>query len=141
MATRQKNFGQIMPAITKHHKNAAVFEKKKFSMLVPEVERHLRAYKNVDTVVLYGIETQVCIYQTALDLLEANYRVVLVADAISSMDHFDRNIAIEALRDAGCQLISFQGLLFELMRSFDYPKFKKVLEIVKGNPNESLDLH
>ena len=48
-----------------------------------------------------------CVRQTALDLLELNYNVHLVVDAVSSMNHHDRNIAIEALRDAGVQMISF----------------------------------
>ena len=43
------------------------------------------------------------------------------------MNYYDRNIAIEALRDAGVQIISFQGLMFELMRSVEYPKFKEIL--------------
>jgi len=141
IATKQANFGAIVKQVKAEHKNSSVFEKKKFSMWIPEVEIKLRAMPNINTVVLYGIETQVCIYQTAMDLLEAKYRVVLVVDAISSMEHFDRNVAIEALRDAGCQLITFQGLVFEYMRSFEYPKFKQVLQIVKGIPADSLDLH
>ena len=42
-------------------------------MLVPEVEKYLRSFDRVDSVILYGIETQICIYQTAMDLLDAGY--------------------------------------------------------------------
>ena len=44
IATRQKNFGPIVKEVTKHHKeNVTVYEKKKFSMFIPEVERHIRS--------------------------------------------------------------------------------------------------
>jgi hypothetical protein len=67
--------------------------------------------------------------------------VHLVVDAVSSMNHHDRNIAIEALRDAGVQLTTFQTVMFELMRTVEHPKFKEVLGIIKGNPKDQLDLH
>ena len=67
-------------------------------------------------------------------MLDLNFSVHLVVDAVSSMNHHDRNVAIESLRDAGVQMISFQSLMFELMRTVENPKFKECLNIIKGNP-------
>lgn len=65
-----------------------------------------------------------------------DYDVHLVVDAVSSMNHNDRNIAIESLREAGVALISFQALMFEMLRSVEHPKFKDILNIVKQSPKD-----
>ncbi len=70
-------------------------------MLDDNVKPYLFNLTGRKSAILYGVEAQVCIRQTALDLLELNYDVHLVIDAVSSMNHHDRNIAIESLRDAG----------------------------------------
>jgi nicotinamidase-related amidase len=49
----------------------------------------------------------VCVKQTCLDLLEQNYEVTLVIDAISSMSYHDRTVAVEAMRDAGASITTF----------------------------------
>ena len=53
----------------------------------------------------------------------------------------DRNIAIAALRDSGVMMTSFQALMFEMLRNAKHPKFKECLSIVKGSPEQQLDLH
>lgn len=110
-------------------------------MIDENVRPYLLSLQPRNQVVLYGVEAQVCVRQTALDLLEMNYDVHLVVDAVSSMNHHDRNIAIESLRDAGVMIVSYQALMFELLRSAAHPNFKEILGIVKQNPKEQLDLH
>lgn len=109
-------------------------------MLEEPVLNYLTSLKK-NKVVLYGVETHVCVKQTALDLLERNYQVHLVVDTISSMNFHDRTIGIEALRDYGCIVTSFQSLCFELMRSANIPEFKEVLKTMKDMPVEHLYLH
>jgi nicotinamidase-related amidase len=102
ISTAQVNFGPIDESIVaQHHAGVKVFEKKTFSMLDSAVKPYLMSFSGRKNAVLYGLETHVCVRQTALDLLELNYDVHLVVDAVSSMNYHDRNIAIEALRDAG----------------------------------------
>jgi nicotinamidase-related amidase len=108
ISTAQVNFGPIDESITaQHHAGVKVFEKKTFSMLDSNIKPYLMGLSGRKNAVLYGVEAHVCVRQTALDLLELNYDVHLVVDAVSSMNHHDRNIAIEGLRDAGVQIISF----------------------------------
>ena len=103
-------------------------------MMNSQVSSLLKSFKTIDTVVLYGVETHICVYQTAIDLLKANYKVFVVVDAASSMQWHDRNIGLAALRDAGVKVVSFQQLCFDLMKTFENPKFKDVLKIVRGDP-------
>merc|ERR1711991_834387 len=72
VATEQypKALGKLVPEI--EASNVLTFEKKKFSMVVPEMEEYLKRLENDiinrKQVVLFGIEAHVCVYQTAMDL-------------------------------------------------------------------------
>lgn len=72
-----------------------VFDKTKFSMVIPEIEKYLKEnYPDIDTVVLLGAETHICITQTCYDLLKLNYQPYIVVDGVSSMTDFDRKVAL-----------------------------------------------
>ena len=79
--------------------------------------------------------------QTAFDLLEMGYDVHVVVDACSSMQQHDRNVGIESMSQQGVTMITFQSLVFELLRGADHPLFKAHLPLLKDNPEEKLDLH
>jgi nicotinamidase-related amidase len=82
-------------------------------------------------VLLTGMETHVCVYQTALDLLNDGYEVYLVADAVSSRDPENRQIGIAAIKDAGAKVTSVEMSLFEMLRVAEGGRFKQVIQIVK----------
>ena len=96
-------------------------------------EKIMKALKALERqqVLLCGIETHVCVYQTAVDLLGFGYDVHLVADAVSCMTVLNREIGIRKLRDEGARLASTEMVLFELIRTADDPKFKEIFRIVK----------
>ncbi|XP_071207517.1 isochorismatase domain-containing protein 1-like [Salvelinus alpinus] len=72
-----------------------VFPKTKFSMVLPEAEAALADLPGVRSVVLFGVETHVCIQQTALDLLARGFEVHMVADSTSSRSMMDRMFALD----------------------------------------------
>jgi nicotinamidase-related amidase len=82
-------------------------------------------------VVLLGIESHVCVYQTALDLISNGYNVHLVADAVSSRTKDNRDIGLNAMKSAGAHLASTEMILFELLRTAADPKAKDIFKIVK----------
>ncbi|MBM4148171.1 MAG: hydrolase [Lentisphaerae bacterium] len=82
-------------------------------------------------VVIAGIETHVCVYQTATDLAHGGYDVEVVADAVSSRSPQNRELALARMRQSGCGLTSVEMVLFELMRTSAHPAFRDVLRIVK----------
>lgn len=82
-------------------------------------------------VLLVGMETHVCVYQTALDLMEADYEVYLVADAVSSRSPENKRVGIDAMRDAGAKLTSVEMCLFEMLGVAQGDKFKQIINIVK----------
>eukprot|EP01135_Chromosphaera_perkinsii_P005186 Nk52_evm4s322 gene=Nk52_evmTU4s322 len=138
-----KGLGRTDPAIDTS--GGELFEKTLFSMCTPEVlevlereeegggagEGVIKSKKRED-IVLCGIETQVCIQQTALDLLERGFRVHIPVDAVSSRSMHDRKFALQRMRDAGCFMTTSESLIFMLMKDKNHPKFKEIMPLVKS---------
>jgi len=83
------------------------------------------------TVILFGIETHVCVLQTALDLLEQKYQVVIVQDCVSSRKMNDRTVALNRMQAAGATLTTYESLLFELCVVAGSDTFKSISKLVK----------
>jgi nicotinamidase-related amidase len=84
-----------------------------------------------EQVLLCGIETHVCIYQTAMDLMEGGLDVTVVADAVSSRTEQNRQIALTRLAAEGAHISSTEMALFELLRTARHPQFREVARLVK----------
>lgn len=82
-------------------------------------------------VLLCGIETHVCIYQTAMDLLGRDFPVTVIADAVSSRTAQNRQIGLDRLAAGGATLASTEMALFELLKTAQHPQFKQIAKLVK----------
>jgi nicotinamidase-related amidase len=82
-------------------------------------------------VVLCGIESHVCILQTALDLLARDFRVFLAVDAISSRYRIDHDVALRRLEKAGAVLTTCEGVVFECTGTARHPAFKNISALVQ----------
>jgi len=80
---------------------------------------------------LCGIETHVCIYQTAVDLLGQGFNVNVIADAISSRALENKQIAINRLAAQGAHISCTEMVLFELLKTAEHPQFKQIAKLVK----------
>ena len=82
-------------------------------------------------VLLCGIETHICVYQTAVDLLETGKQVHLIADAVSSRTKENKRIGIDRVSAEGAKIASVEMALFELLKTAEHPKFKQVAQLIK----------
>ncbi|MGI2257960.1 hydrolase [Shewanella sp. GXUN23E] len=82
-------------------------------------------------VILAGIETHICVYQTCRDLLEQGYQVSLMCDAVSSRTQANKQLGIEMMRDFGARLHNVESLLFELQHEAQGDRFKALLKLIK----------
>jgi len=87
--------------------------------------------QGIKQVVLAGIETHVCVLQTALDLLARDYQVHVVRDAVSSRHELDHQTALQRLQEAGAIITTAESVLFELLARADVAEFKEVSKLVK----------
>jgi nicotinamidase-related amidase len=81
-------------------------------------------------VVLAGMETHICVTQTAL-ALEPDYEVHVVADAVCSRSPLDNDVALDRLRAAGVIVTTSESVMYEAVGRAGTPEFKRLLEIVK----------
>jgi nicotinamidase-related amidase len=84
-----------------------------------------------EQVLLCGIETHVCIYQTAMDLMEGGLDVTVIGDAVSSRTASNRHIALTRLAAEGAHVSSTEMVLFELLKTAKHPQFKEIAKLIK----------
>lgn len=82
-------------------------------------------------VVLFGLETHICVLQTALDALAAGKQVFVVEDAVISRTETNRKNAIERLRTAGCIITNTESMLFEPMQGATHAQFKVISALIR----------
>jgi nicotinamidase-related amidase len=121
--------------------SSLVVSKTDFSMVVPEVKEFLEKNARVRNVVILGVETHVCVLQTAIDLCDLGYKVHILADGVSSQRLGDRAAALHRL--AGMSpgqvfIASSEMALFQMMVNTSHPKFKAISGICKGERPEPL---
>jgi nicotinamidase-related amidase len=108
--------------------NYSAVEKLEFSACVPDVASRLGERKQV---ILIGMETHVCVFQTVRDLTEKGYTAFLCADAVMSRHAEDRRVGLELCRDAGAHIVTVEAALFDLLGCAGTPEFKKVSAAVR----------
>lgn len=82
-------------------------------------------------ILIAGVETHVCVYQTSRDLLGAGYRLWIAADAVSSRTARNRDIALQRLASEGVKLSSTEMALFELLVVSGTDEFRAIARLVK----------
>ncbi|XP_072767093.1 isochorismatase domain-containing protein 2 [Anoplolepis gracilipes] len=110
------------------------FAKTQFSMLTPEICKELETLcfgRKPESIILIGIETHVCVENTAIDLRQNGYEVHTVADCCSSRTQEDRLLALERMRDIGCHITTSENVIFKVLRDANHEQFKDVLAIIK----------
>ena len=87
--------------------------------------------KNIQKVVVCGIESHVCVLQTALDLAANEFQVFVAADAVSSRRKFDYEIALKRMERNKVEITLTESVLFEMLNVCGTDEFKAVSKLVK----------
>src|SRR5208282_4713371 len=87
---------------------------------------------NRNTLLLCGMESHICVMQTALAALRDRYLVHIASDAVSSRTEWNWKIGLERMRAAGAVISSTEMMIYELMRSSSSAAFKELLPHLKG---------
>ena len=84
-----------------------------------------------EQIILCGIETHVCIYQTAVDLLRQDFHVEVIADAVSSRALDNKQLALNRMAAGGINISCTEMALFELLKTAEHPQFKNIAKLIK----------
>ncbi len=126
-----KGLGTVVPEVAGAIPGFRPIEKMQFSAAAGSTFMKALRSKDVQSVLICGIEAHICVTQTCLDLIENGVQVFIAHDATSSRTAENWHISAERMRQAGAVIVSTEMALFELIHSADSPDFKKILDLVK----------
>lgn len=129
----RKGIGPIVPELAELLQDVPCPDKVEFNGLAnPDVGQVLAGLEaEVDTLLLCGVETHICIYQTTIGALQAGYQVRVVADGISSRTPANDHLGQQRLRELGAVLAPAEMIIYELLRKAGTPEFKAMLPYLK----------
>jgi len=90
--------------------------------------------KKIRNLIVTGIESHVCVMQSALELMSQGFDVFIPVDAISSRYQIDHETALCRLETSGATLVTTEMVLFELCESSSSPDFKSISQLIKEEP-------
>ncbi len=131
-----KGLGRTLPSLRELLGNQyRPIEKTSFNCLgndtfMAECDRFATAGR--DTMIMCGIETHICVYQTARDLIhQGNWKVHIAADATGSRAEANWRWGLELMRDEGIPIKPTETILYELLKKSGTPEFKAMLPYIK----------
>ena len=111
--------------------NTKVIEKSAFSILKEENALETIKSYGKKQIILFGIETHICVLQTALELVENGFEVYLIKNASKSRQESEHLAGIDVMKSAGVNVVTLEIALFELLETSKNPSFKQVQALIK----------
>ncbi|ORY10738.1 Isochorismatase-like protein [Clohesyomyces aquaticus] len=106
-------------------------DKTLFSMLTPEVRQAISKFNSPLSCVIVGIESHICVTQTALDLLHDGHKVYILADGVSSCNKEEVPIALARLRGEGAVVTTSESWMYECVGDAGIEEFRQIINVVK----------
>lgn len=129
-----KGLGSTVPEIASLLSGTDAIDKQLFSCFGSDAFCSVlkRLPGNRNTLLLCGMESHICVTQTALAALREGYIVHIASDAVSSRTEWNWKIGLERMRAGGAVISSTEMMIYELMRSSGSAAFKELLPYLKG---------
>jgi len=133
IATEQdpEKLGATVPEISYLLDNITPVHKSSFSCC--ETDAFMKELDRIKRkqVLVVGVESHVCVYQSTVDLIRAGYEVHIVTDCTSSRTLENRTLGIERMRDEGAKPTGTEMVLFELLKVAKGDRFREISRLVK----------
>ena len=128
-----KGLGATVPELADLVNDVAPIDKTEFSCFGKDTfcsaVKTLPGHRN--TMLLCGMETHICVMQTALGALDQGYIVHVASDAVGSRSEWNWQVGLERMQNAGAVISSTEMMIYELMRKSGTPQFKELLQYIK----------
>jgi nicotinamidase-related amidase len=135
LATTQNvaRIGALLPEITAELNGVIPLDKMEFggfgnARVKQAVDRLSPA---IDTLIICGVETHICIYQTVMGAIQAGYTVWVPADAVSSRARHNHRTGLGRIREIGGVVANTELIIYELLHAAGTPEFKELLPFLK----------
>ena len=129
-----ERMGGVASEVTQSYRDTVSSTMDKLCFSCAGADSFLEVLASLDRrqVLLCGVETHICISQTALDLVQQGYQVHVAADAVSSRTLEKHKLGMERMRDSGVLPCAAEAAVYELMQEAGTPEFKAILKLVKS---------
>ncbi len=125
-----KGLGNTVAQLEENLTDAKKFEKNTFTGCIEEVLAYLNSL-NRKKIIITGMETHVCVFQTARDLLKEGYNVFIARDGVCSRSYDNYNNALELMRNMGAVISNTETILFDILKKSGTPEFKVLSKLIK----------
>lgn len=130
-----KGLGATVPLLSSSlSTDAFITEKSSFSALLePAFKEKIQELKanGKNQIVIGGIETHICVLQTALDLITEGFEVYVIKDACASRNKKEYKAGLELLKQSNAKVSCVEIALFEWLKTSKHPNFKEVQALIK----------
>jgi hypothetical protein len=125
-----QGLGESLPEISQYFESVHPVAKTAFSACrEPRISAQL--HQDRSQIILTGMETHICVLQTAIDLLDLGKQVFVVEDAVISRDANNKVNALKRLQAAGCIICSSESVAFEWLGSSQHEAFKTIAKLIR----------
>lgn len=135
LATTQyaARIGALLPEIESELGAVKPMDKLEFDCFAnPDVFKAVRILPDsINTIIVCGVESHICIYQTVLGGLANGYRVWIAGDAVSSRQPFNHQVGLQRMREMGAMVGSAEMIVYDLLHQAGTPAFKELLPFLK----------
>ncbi len=127
-----KGLGSTVSSISeKFSANTKIIEKSAFSLLKEENALETVKSYGKNQIILFGIETHICVLQTAIELIKNGFEVYLIKNASKSRQEFEHLAGIDTMKENGAKIVTLEIALFELLETSKHPQFKQIQALIK----------
>lgn len=109
----------------------AVLEKTSFGIFGDENIKAFIAQYSFKYLVLFGIESHICVLQTAIEAQNAGYQCILIADALSSRSETNHALALDFFSTQGMSVLPTESILFRILGDSQHAQFKTISRLIK----------
>ena len=126
-----QGLGPTVPELTQLMPEVQPLPKFEFSCCQNTAFKQAISHLKRKQILICGIESHICVYQTTLELLSQGYEVQVVADGVSSRLMRNRDIALTRVQSEGAKLTATEMAIYELLQTAESPQFKEILKVIK----------
>ena len=124
--------GETVSKLKDFDHDLPIFEKNTFSAFGAESFSDWLDKNDIKHLIVSGIETPICIYQTCVDALRLNIKVTLLSDCTGGRRVHDIQNAISQLRGFGCCVVSLETVIYSIMKDSSHSGFREVSRLVRN---------
>lgn len=125
-----KGLGKTVSDLSNNFKETLTYEKITFSSCTDEVTTTLRSLRR-KKIIITGMETHVCVFQTVRDLLNLGYQVFVASDAVCSRTKNNYKNGLSLMSSMGAIVTNTETIFFDLMKKAGTPQFKELSKLIK----------